>query len=159
MQQRYIFKLEWHLLKNRVDDQHSISFAQRNIDKQFFFRTGNYNSLPRSIIGVDALRDRLSQLLFNHLRKGLPDFKEELESMLSNTVSELDSLGRSRETTTEQRIYLADVATSASNVIRIACDGTYEDSFFGSIDVDAGIEAEQKFRTAPYRCPASKYPV
>ena len=138
-----VFELGWHLLKNRADDQHSISFAQRNVEEQVFFQKGNYKSLPQHMMGVNSLRDRLSQLLFDHLRKGLPDLKEELEGMLSDTIHQLDSLGQSRESVAEQRVYLADLASSASNLIRMACDGSYDAPFFGNIDVDAEIEAEQ----------------
>jgi hypothetical protein len=137
------FELGWHVLKNRADDQHSISFAQRNTEEHLFFKEGNYNSLPQSMMGVDPLRSRLSQLLFDHLRRGLPDLKEELQDMLSNTLSGLESLGPSRESMAEQRIFLADLATSASSVIQMARDGNYDAPFFGTIDVDADIDAEQ----------------
>jgi hypothetical protein len=137
------FELGWHLLKNRADDQHGISFHQRNAEEQMFFKTGKYTALPRSIMGVGFLRDRLSQLLFDHLRRGLPELKEELETMLSNILKELESLGQSREGLAEQRIFLADLATSATNIIRMGCDGNYDASFFGHINVDVAVDAAQ----------------
>lgn len=139
------FELGWHLLKNRADDQHSISFLQRNLEEQAFFKAGNYATLPRSTMGVNHLRDRLSQLLFDHLRKALPDLEEELHIMLSKTVGELDILGKRRESVSDQRFFLAELATSASNIIRMGCDGIYEAPFFGTLDIDASVDAEQNF--------------
>lgn len=139
------FELGWHLLKNRADDQHGISFAQRNLEEQAFFKAGNYASLSRNTMGVNPLRDRLSQLLFDHLRKALPDLENELHIMLSKTLGELEVLGKCRDSLADQRIFLAELATLASNIIRMGCDGIYDASFFGSVDLDAPINAEQNF--------------
>ena len=139
------FELGWHLLKNRADDQHSISFAQRNLEEQAFFKAGNYASLPRGMMGVHHLRERLSELLFNHLRKALPDLEDELSSMLTKTLAELETLGKCRDSLADQRIFLAELATSASNIIRMGCDGIYEAPFFDSIDIDAHLDAPQNF--------------
>lgn len=139
------FELGWHLLKNRADDQQSISFLQRNLEEQAFFRAGNYATLPQSTMGVNRLRDRLSQLLFDHLRKALPDLEEELHIMLSKTVGELDILGKRRESVSDQRFFLAELTTSAFNIIRMGCDGIYDAPFFGTLDIDARVDAEQNF--------------
>jgi hypothetical protein len=91
-------------------------------------------------MGVEALRHRLSQLLFDHLRSGLPILKEELELMLAITTGQLEALGKSRESLSEQRIFLAKLATSTSTIIRMACEGNYDNLFFGSIDVTAATD-------------------
>lgn len=134
------FELGWHLLKNRADDRHSMPFALRNIEERIFFQNGNYRALPQSSMGVEALRHRLSQLLFDHLRSGLPILKDELELMLATTTRQLEALGKSRKSLSEQRIFLAELATSASTIIRMAYEGNYEHPFFGSIDVDAATD-------------------
>jgi hypothetical protein len=139
------FELGWHLLKNRADDQHEISYVQRHIEEQAFFQKGRYSSLPRTMVGVDSLRDRLSQLLFNHLQKALPDLEEEVHTMLSNTQKELDVLGESRDSLTTQRIFLTDLATSTSNIIRMGCDGIYDAPFFGSMAINEDIDSTQNF--------------
>lgn len=139
------FELGWHFLKNRADDQHSISFTQRNLEEQAFFKAKNYASLSRSMMGVNPLRDRLSRLLFDHLREALPELEDELNAMLSKTLGELEVLGKCRDSLADQRIFLAELATSASNIIRMGCDGIYEAPFFGSVDIDARVDAEQNF--------------
>jgi hypothetical protein len=139
------FELGWHFLKNRADDQHSISFTQRNLEEQAFFKAKNCASLSRSMMGVNPLRDRLSRLLFDHLREALPELEDELNAMLSKTLGELEVLGKCRDSLADQRIFLAELATSASNIIRMGCDGIYEAPFFGSVDIDARVDAEQNF--------------
>jgi hypothetical protein len=130
-------------MKNREDGQHNLSFAERNMKENAFFRTGNYTSLPHHMTGISTLRERLSRLLFRHLKQGLPDLKEELDVMVTTTSNELESLGNRRASLAEQRIYLAELATSASNVLRMGLDGNYENGFFGNIDVDAAIDEKQ----------------
>jgi hypothetical protein len=139
------FELGWHLLKNRADDQHGLSHVSRNLEEQAFFEKGRYSSLPRSMVGVDSLRDRLSQLLFNHLQKALPDLEEELDTMLSNTRRELDVLGESRDSLTTQRIFLIDLAASTSNIVRMGCDGIYDDPFFDGMAINEAIDSKQNF--------------
>ncbi|KAF9729907.1 dynamin family protein [Paraphaeosphaeria minitans] len=139
------FELGWHLLKNRADDQHTITFAERNLEEQAFFQDGNYSALSRSMVGVDSLRGRLSHLLFSHLQKALPDLQNELNGMLSKTLKSLDILGSCRDSLSSQRIFLTDLATSTSNIVRMGCNGIYEDPFFGNIDVDGAVDSERNF--------------
>ncbi|PSN64092.1 hypothetical protein BS50DRAFT_576709 [Corynespora cassiicola Philippines] len=47
--------------------------------------------------------------------------------------------------TSAQGYFLAELATSASNITRMGCDGIYEAPFFGSVDIDARVDAEQNF--------------
>jgi hypothetical protein len=137
------FELGWHLLRNRADDERNLSFAQRNLKEQMFFSTGNYSSLPSYMMGVDALRQRLSRLLFNHLKRGLPHLRAELDATLIETSHALESLGKSRGSIGEQRIYLAELATLASNMIQMGLDGNYDTVFFGAIDVDKAVDTEE----------------
>ncbi|KAL1591965.1 hypothetical protein SLS60_011557 [Paraconiothyrium brasiliense] len=107
------FGLGWHLLKNRADDQHTITFAERNLEEQAFFQDGNYAALSRSMVGVDSLRNRLSHLLFSHLRKALPDLENELNDMLSKTLKSLEILGTCRDSLTKREVELKEIDADA----------------------------------------------
>ncbi|KKZ61931.1 hypothetical protein EMCG_00493 [[Emmonsia] crescens] len=50
------FELGWHLLKNRGDGEHQISFTERNLNERLFFNNGNYHMLPKHTRGIDSLR-------------------------------------------------------------------------------------------------------
>ncbi|KAG8208714.1 Interferon-induced GTP-binding protein Mx [Trichophyton interdigitale] len=137
------FELGWHLLKNRNDEEHQLSFAERNSRERIFFNTGNYNELPQSVKGIDSLRQRLSELLFHHLKKELPILKEELDKMANSVHIELEHLGRSRVTIADQRAYLADFFGSANDLVTMGINGNYEGKFFGTVNVTKNIDAKE----------------
>jgi GTPase SAR1 family protein len=58
------FKLGWHVLKNRSPEDESSSLSQRWNAEVTFFNTSNFKTLPKENVGIDALRARLSNLLF-----------------------------------------------------------------------------------------------
>ncbi|OJD14597.1 hypothetical protein ACJ73_09064, partial [Blastomyces percursus] len=140
------FELGWHLLKNRADDEHQLSFAERNLSEHRFLNSGSYKSLPQHMKGIDSLRERLSQLLFQHLKRELPILKDELDGMARTTRMELSSIGASRATLTEQRVYLAEFFSSAYNIVAMSMTGNYEGSFFGNIDINAPINKKGNSR-------------
>ncbi|EFE38018.1 dynamin GTPase, putative [Trichophyton verrucosum HKI 0517] len=137
------FELGWHLLKNRSDDEHQLSFAERNSKERVFFNTGNYNELPQSVKGIDSLRQRLSELLFNHLKRELPILKEELDKMANSVHIELEHLGRSRATIADQRAYLADFFGSANDLVAMGINGNYEEKFFNAVNVTKNIDGKE----------------
>jgi hypothetical protein len=134
------FELGWHLLKNRADDEQHLSFAQRNAKEHIFFNTGNYKAHPQYMKGIDALRQRLSKLLFDHLKRELPTLKSELDEMTKITHEELEALGRSRSTLADQRVYLTELFTTTWNLISMGINGNYENSFFGNVDTKVPID-------------------
>ncbi|PGG98765.1 hypothetical protein GX51_06624 [Blastomyces parvus] len=127
------FELGWHLLKNRSDDEHQLSFTERNLNERLFFNSGNYQALPKHMTGIDSLRERLSHLLFEHLKHELPTLKTELDTMAETVSMELQDLGRSRPTLADQRAYLADFFGSAHDIVVAALDGNYDNPFFGGL--------------------------
>ena len=88
------FELGWHLLKNRADDEMTPFFQERNTEERIFFSTGSYRDLPSHMTGVDALRGRLSKLLYNHLEKELPGHRGELDSTMVSTIKELELMAK-----------------------------------------------------------------
>ncbi|EGD94406.1 hypothetical protein TESG_01924 [Trichophyton tonsurans CBS 112818] len=126
-----------------VDDEHQLSFAERNSGERIFFNTGNYSELPQSVKGIDSLRQRLSELLFNHLKKELPILKEELDKMANSVHIELEHLGRSRATIADQRAYLADFFGSTNDLVTMGINGNYEGKFFGTVNVTKNIDAKE----------------
>jgi uncharacterized protein YdcH (DUF465 family) len=140
------FELGWHMLRNRGDGQHHLSVAERNSNESHFFKQGNYRSLPQGITGIDSLRQRLSSLLFDHLKKELPALKEELDGMLKSTSEELFALGKSRSTLVDQKVFLAALFVSTHSTIEHAIRGNYEGDFFGDIDKKAAVDSESNSR-------------
>ncbi|KAF1351464.1 dynamin family protein-like protein [Lizonia empirigonia] len=136
----------WHMLKNREDNQMDFSFEQRNEDEKLFFSKGRYADLPREYVGIDSLRERLSKVLLNHLIKELPSLKNEMVSKLSGTLAEIEKLGERRNTSQEQRMVLMKISMRIHDILKSATKGYYEAPFFGSINVEADVDAPENIR-------------
>ncbi|ORY18850.1 P-loop containing nucleoside triphosphate hydrolase protein [Clohesyomyces aquaticus] len=139
-------ELGWHMLKNRADDEMGFTFQQRNEAEELFFSKGRYLDLPRECVGIDALRGRLSRVLFTHLKKELPAVKEEMDKKLVDTLEEIDKLGEKRSTRHEQRMMLINISTRISDLLKSATKGFYENPFFGLVNMNASVDSIENIR-------------
>ena len=157
------FHLGWHVLKNRSvistrwsvtianralrsEDDIDASFAARNSSEAAFFSKGSYRELQPTSKGIGSLRVRLSQLLYKHLKKELPNLQKELNDKHAQTNAELTNLGEKRSTILEQKRFLMGISTAYQAIVGSAVDGYYEHSFFGSIEADKGFEDDNNSR-------------
>lgn len=129
----------WHVTKNRSEDEAAYTIAERNEAEKAFFDRGRFKDLPRSSVGVEALRARLSTLLHRHLVQELPALKQEMKAKLRTTTDEIASLGERRGTLQEQKSMLTTVCQNINLIVRDALNGTYVDAFFNEGDMDASI--------------------
>ncbi|KAF2664671.1 hypothetical protein BT63DRAFT_464767 [Microthyrium microscopicum] len=127
-----VFRLGWHVLKNRSYETRAASSAQRDADEESFFSLGIWTSLDPSQLGVKPLKSRLSNVLKDQILYQLPSLLEDVEAGISGCRSRLDRLGISRITTNEQRRYLLQISQQFTALIKAAVDGIYDDRFFGS---------------------------
>ncbi len=79
------FKLGWHVLKNRSYKEGSSSFKHRNISKISYFQRSNFFILLKECVEITSLRNRLSQLLFDHVKQELPKLRKNLEEAFTKT--------------------------------------------------------------------------
>ena len=128
--QDIFFKLGWHVLKNRSFEEKDFSLLERNAAEDTYFRISNFKVLPAQTLGIDTLRTRLSQLLFEHVKKELPKLKEDLERALHDTQSQLEKLGEPRTKTAECKTYLSRLSLDYHDLCRAASAGHYEGSYF-----------------------------
>jgi hypothetical protein len=140
------FELGWHMIKNRSDLEGDKSFSQRNTAERNFFSKGAYLDLPAHCKGIETLRSRLSDLLYNHLKTELPHLKSELTEKLKNVSRDLEQLGVKRGTPQEQRIFLTDIGQSINELLKAGVRGQYEFAFFGSVDMKAAVDSPKNVR-------------
>lgn len=124
------FKLGWHVVKNRSFEEGASSFLERNASEAAYFRKSNFKTLSQDCVGIDALRSRLSQLLFAHVKQELPQLREDLDVALTDSKSQLDSMGTRRVTPQECRAYLAQLSLDYYGVCKAAVGGHYEGDYF-----------------------------
>ena len=126
------FKLGWHVLKNRKFDERDFSLMERNASEETYFRTSNFKCLPADCVGIDALRVRLSKLLFEHVRQELPKLRSDLEEALAAASKQLNVMGDRRSTAADCKTYLTQLSLAYWESCKAAVDGHYEGEYFSS---------------------------
>lgn len=92
------FNHDWHVLRNRNDRelQDGTSTEDRDTKEQQFFRNESpWNKLNPGWCGIEALRRRLSDLLFTLAKRELPNLYAALEKRKSELDKEIEKLGGS----------------------------------------------------------------
>lgn len=133
-----VFRLGWHVLKNRSFEMRNASLAERNEDEDEFFSKGIWASMDRSCVGVSALKTRLSNVLKEQILRQLPSLLRDVEMLIADCQHKLQRLGTPRTTVAEQRRYLLQVSQHFSTLVKAAVNGVYNDGFFGSAKTDEG---------------------
>lgn len=140
------FKLGWHVIKNRKFEEMKFSIEERNLSEKMFFTKSRFNTLSKENLGIDALRVRLSYLLFEHVKNELPRLQKDLESALNATQDELKTLGDPRSSVSECRNYLTKLNMECYEICRAAIDGNYEHSHFTLDSDDIYVESLRESR-------------
>jgi GTP-binding protein EngB required for normal cell division len=135
-----VFRLGWHVLRNRNYEMKDSSSAERDEAEERFFATGIWTSMDPTHLGVKSLKPRLSGVLKEQILHQLPSLVQDVESGVSESQSLLERLGGPRTTFEEQRRYLLQVSHDFSILMKAAVDGVYIDPFFGSAKTDKGYQ-------------------
>lgn len=125
-----MFDLGWHVIKNRKFEEKEFSIDERNLSEKIFFSTSNFKTLPKENLGIDTLRAKLSQLLFEHVKNELPRLQADLEETLKTHEDELQLLGKPRSTELECREFFADLNLKSFELCKAGVCGHYEQDWF-----------------------------
>jgi GTP-binding protein EngB required for normal cell division len=134
------FRLGWHVLRNRDYASRNSSAQDRNQTEIDFFASSIWRSFPRTQVGVDSLKPRLSKILKDHILDQLPDVLTQIQDGIQDCTKTLETLGAPRATPQEQRQYLGHISQSFSTLISAAINGQYSDSFFGQASTSDGYQ-------------------
>jgi GTP-binding protein EngB required for normal cell division len=134
-----VFRLGWHILKNRNYEMRNASSAERDKAEEVFFAEGIWKCMNPMHLGVKSLKTRLSNVLKDQILRQLPSLRQDVEIGISSCRSQLRRLGTTRAAFEDQRRYLLQVSTEFSVLMRAAVDGVYKHPFFGSAKTDDGF--------------------
>lgn len=127
------FRHGWHLLRNPdYHERNSAAFDRDQVEKTFFTETPPWNTLPTSCFAIDALRNRLSKILLEHISTELPKVIRDIQLGIEQCNGTLARLGPPRESSRDQRLYLTNISQRFQRLARDAVDGYYSDPFFGT---------------------------
>jgi GTPase SAR1 family protein len=132
------FRLGWHVLRNRdYHTRHSTMEARDKAETEFFSK-GAWLELRRDFVGISALRSRLSSVLFHQIKTELPSLIKDVQQEIEKAQTKLFTLGESRSTPDEQRLFLLNLSQAFFQLCKASCDGVYDDQFFGDSLTDMG---------------------
>lgn len=134
------FTLGWHVVKNQDLGKGEFDPEKRDREEIGYFLTSSFGALPAASRGVSRLRQRLSKVLFNQIRRQLPNLIGDIEQGSASCEAALEKLGPARATIEEQRTLLLDLSEAFQNLCRDAINGPYDDPFFGDVLTAAGKE-------------------
>lgn len=132
------FRLGWHVLRNRDYDSRDCSKEVRDFTEKKFFNQGVWRDLPRGIVGIHTLRERLSKVLLEQIKTELPSLIKDISSSLEECQARLSEMGESRVTIDQQRHFLLRISQDFQSLSRAAIDGIYGDPFFQDARSKAG---------------------
>ncbi|KAG6166749.1 hypothetical protein E4U51_003366 [Claviceps purpurea] len=141
-----VFRLGWHVLKNRDFKMRDASSAERDAAEARFFSSGIWATLDPSNLGVGTLKPRLSDVLRNQILQQLPDLLHDVETAIGDCTSVLSRLGTPRGSANEQRKYLLKVSRDFTNLMKAAINGEYSHPFFGGAKSDEGYKRRLRAR-------------
>jgi len=134
------FKLGWYVLRNPGPDDfdHEWSPEERKRKEDEFFSEGKWSTLPSTMRGSFALKQKLSQQLMKHIAQYVPKLRKEIKELLVKCEAELKSLGAGKDTIPEMRRQLITLSMESNKLVTPAVDGTYKnpgtEKFFPKIE-------------------------
>lgn len=125
----------WFVVRNRtpLEAESSLEPRERQLKEQAFFRDVPWNALPEHRRGTQALKKYLAELLCSRIKENFPVMLSTIKNRSNVTQLRLESLGATRKTVDQKRIYL----TRLSQVFHLAASqalrGRYEFSTSDSV--------------------------
>ncbi|KKA26022.1 hypothetical protein TD95_003985 [Thielaviopsis punctulata] len=122
--EKHRLTLGYYLVRNRgADDTDPSGHSPTSLDS--FFNASPWNTLPRSRVGIHALRMRLGQLLLDLTAQEFSGVKQDLQKRLRTLSEQEKALGVPRSTEMEQRLMLIKVAKEFEEIKRDAMEAIY----------------------------------
>lgn len=143
------FQLGWYVLLNpgpREAGQPWPSARERRQREEEFFGRGKWRSLPETMCGADALKQKLSIQLQRHIGRHVKTLRRQIQKALDDTEAELKSMGEGKDTPEEMRIELVELFSASKELVIPAVYGFYKNppgkSFFRSTADPRGTPAQ-----------------
>jgi len=135
MDRNFKFVLGWHVLMNGAadDGEKKVNLEQREKDERKFFEAGPWSGVAKGHCCIGPLRQRLSSLLLNHVKRELKGIKEDINAAISRCNKEREDMGELHLDLASQRKFLVDAGMRYHGLCIQAINGLYADSrFFGT---------------------------
>ena len=123
------YRLGWYVLLNpgpREPGQPWPTPEQRRQIESDFFGNGKWKTVPQSVCGAAALKQKLSTQLQRHIGKHVKTLRKQIQKALDGCEAELSALGIGRDTPEEMRIDLVELFSTSKELVIPAVYGFYK---------------------------------
>ncbi|KAK6398277.1 hypothetical protein LTR65_003357 [Meristemomyces frigidus] len=111
-----------------------------------FFRRPNWCVLAKDDVGVGSLRDKLSRILLQTIRKSLATLVTDIRERIATCGATLTKLGQPKATEIEQRSQLITISMKLHQIVTAAAEGNYRNDFFNNQSGSAGSSRRLRSR-------------
>eukprot|EP00914_Ancora_sagittata_P008403 GHVO01016390.1.p1 GENE.GHVO01016390.1~~GHVO01016390.1.p1 ORF type:complete len:563 (+),score=104.90 GHVO01016390.1:64-1689(+) len=143
-------RLGYVAVKNRSQlqvDSHVTMDEARWDETRYFNEHPKYGALPPALLGTKSLIDRLTKVLYTHLRSYLPDIKKEISDKIALSQTRLYDLGDNVPIDIQDKIQLmwamvADYCDTFKNTIK----GKHDKRLMSTCDIVSDIPSGSHIR-------------
>ncbi|KAI9717339.1 MAG: hypothetical protein M1828_007227 [Chrysothrix sp. TS-e1954] len=123
---RHPLKLGWHILRNAGQAELEKHEADRDsVERKFFANKSPWSGLDKDRVGIDSFRNRLQEVLTDHIRREFPKVKSEIAKKVTACQQHLEALGERRQTSTEQSRYLMGISMQFQELVAEALSASH----------------------------------
>jgi len=114
-------------------------------EKQYFASHPIYSTMPPGYLGIETLTQKLTKILFHHIRAYLPEILKEINTKIKDCEERLKDLGTSLPSTTKDKIQLLwQLVTKFTENFKNALSGRYDAKLESVIELDVSGAAHIK---------------
>jgi hypothetical protein len=140
--EEFQFHKGWHVLLNRnyseVKDQTSSDIRDQNEQRFFHDPTNEWSEIKAGSWGIESLRDRLRNLLYDLTRSQLPSVQGDITMKLNAYDDELKALNARLKTQEEMWETFREKCHDIADMVEKGATGKYHDAFY-DIDVPDNV--------------------
>lgn len=115
------------MVRNLSHEEKDRTPEHRDQEERRFFTSSVWSRLPGKDLGIESLRQKLCQRLFESIKRDLPVLIQEMENQLTTTHRSIEQLGSVRKTAKDCLWCLAEIKRSMYQLASSASDGIYDD--------------------------------
>jgi GTP-binding protein EngB required for normal cell division len=114
-------------------------------EKQYFASHPVYSTMPPGYLGIETLTQKLTKILFHHIRAYLPEILKEINSKIKDCEERMKDLGTSLPISTKDKIQLLwQLVTKFTENFKNALSGRYDAKLESVIELDVSGAAHIK---------------
>jgi GTP-binding protein EngB required for normal cell division len=132
--------------RSKHDIDHKVT-VKKGLDdeKQYFASHPVYSTMPPGYLGIETLTQKLTKILFHHIRNYLPEILKEINSKIKDCEDRLKDLGTSLPISTKDKVQLLwQLITKFTENYKNALSGRYDAKLEAVIELDISGAAHIK---------------